>query len=100
MQSSISIGKDGKDPVMKESGDSAGRDSSGVKKNIRQVIWQKKNLIILESQKLFQGNSDVTSDVHALKTPHAFFKRFFPQSLIEYITDQSILYSAKKIQQV
>lgn len=82
--------------IIIENDDCTKKKSSGAKEKIRQVVWKKKNLIIPESQKLFGGNSEIPVEVCALQTPYAFFTKFFPQSLIEYITEQSILYSAEK----
>ena len=75
---------------------SSAKKPKSQKKQLRQVIWKKKNLIITESQKAFHENHECPLEAQTLQTPYAFFSKFFPPSLIEYITEQSMLYSVEK----
>ncbi len=81
-----------------EGGDSSRSKSASQKKKAttREVIWKKKNFILSDAQKKFHGDSEIQDDVRGLQTPYAFFTRFFPNSLIDYITQQSIQYSVEK----
>ena len=72
-------------------------ETKGKKKNTpRQIIWKKNNLIIPESQKEFKGCTEIPTEVKNLQTPYSFFTKFFQSSLFDYITEQSIQYSAEK----
>nr|CAH7738844.1 unnamed protein product [Callosobruchus chinensis] len=58
--------------------------------------WIEGNLRKPDDQIQFTGSQDLPSTILELETPLQFFKFLFPDSLIEYITEQTNLYSVQQ----
>nr|CAI5819388.1 unnamed protein product [Callosobruchus analis] len=60
--------------------------------------WTEGNLIKSDDQIQFTGSQDLPSTILELDSPHQFFKFLFPDSLIEYITEQSNFIQCNNVQ--